>query len=79
MQGLVLNQAQKHDSGSGVMKIRTSPASYGVLCQELYDENKHIGMELDIDEFDGKTYAINLIHWFVRKVQLTFKCTAKLH
>ena len=55
------------------MKIRTSPASYGVLRQELWDEDKHFGMEKEKDELDGKEYAINVIHWFVKKVMSAYR------
>ncbi|KAI4143850.1 MAG: hypothetical protein L6R39_004427, partial [Caloplaca ligustica] len=67
VQGLVLNEAQQHETGNAVLKSRTSPASYGVLCKEPYDAEKHLGMQLERDELDGKLYAIDIIHWFVKK------------
>ncbi|KAL8934105.1 MAG: hypothetical protein Q9216_006076 [Gyalolechia sp. 2 TL-2023] len=67
VQGLVLNEAQQHETGNAVLKSRTSPASYGVLCKEPYDEEKHLGLELERDQLDGKLYAIDVIHWFVKK------------
>ncbi|KAL8744638.1 MAG: hypothetical protein Q9190_003143 [Brigantiaea leucoxantha] len=67
VQGLVLNQAQQHQTGSEALESRTSPASYGVLCKKPYDPEQHIGLELERDELDGKMYAINIIHWFVKK------------
>ncbi|KAL8831954.1 MAG: hypothetical protein Q9170_005080, partial [Blastenia crenularia] len=67
VQGLVLNEAQQHETGSAILKSRTSPASYGVLCKEPYDEEKHLGMALERDGLDGKLYAIDVIHWFVKK------------
>ncbi|KAL8726553.1 MAG: hypothetical protein Q9181_006007 [Wetmoreana brouardii] len=67
VQGLVLNEAQQHETGNAVLKSRTSPASYGVLCKEPYDPEKHLGMELERDPLDGKMYAIDVIHWFVKK------------
>ncbi|KAL9002314.1 MAG: hypothetical protein Q9188_004752 [Gyalolechia gomerana] len=67
VQGLVLNEAQQHETGNAVLKSRTSPASYGVLCKEPYDEEKHLGMALERDILDGKLYAIDVIHWFVKK------------
>ncbi|KAL9612600.1 MAG: hypothetical protein Q9167_002806 [Letrouitia subvulpina] len=67
VRGLVLNEAQQHETGSAVLKSRTSPASYGVLCKEPYDAEQHTGMELERDGYDGKMYAINIIHWFVKK------------
>ena len=68
VQGLVLNQAQQYDSGSGVLQSRTSPASYGVLRIELWNEDKHFGMKKVYEELDGQEYAVDLIHWFVKKV-----------
>lgn len=70
VQGLVLNQSQQHETGHATLHSRTSPASYGVLCKKLYDKHKHIGAELETDRHNGKQYAINLIHWFVKKVRL---------
>ncbi|KAI4162215.1 MAG: hypothetical protein LQ342_004235 [Letrouitia transgressa] len=67
VQGLVLNEAQQHETGNAVLKSRTSPASYGVLCKEPYDAEQHTGMEMERDSHDGKLYAINVIHWFVKK------------
>lgn len=52
-----------------MLKSRTSPASYGVLCKEPYDAEKHLSMQLERDEFDGKLYAIDIIHWFIKKVR----------
>lgn len=69
MQGLVLNKSQEHETGEATLQSRTSPASYGVLCKHEYDKTKHIGCQLETDELDGKQYAINLIHWFVKKVK----------
>lgn len=71
VQGLVLNEAQQHETGNAVLKSRTSPASYGVLCKEPYDAEQHTGMEMERDSHDGKLYAINVIHWFVKKVWCT--------
>lgn len=67
VQGLVLNKSQEHETGEATLQSRTSPASYGVLCKHEYDKTKHIGCQLETDELDGKQYAINLIHWFVKK------------
>ncbi|KAL9601205.1 MAG: hypothetical protein Q9219_002705 [cf. Caloplaca sp. 3 TL-2023] len=67
VQGLVLNEAQQHETGNAVLKSRTSPASYGVLCKEPYDQDKHVGIELERDEHDGKLYAVDLIHWFLKR------------
>ncbi|KAI4203188.1 MAG: hypothetical protein LQ350_002064 [Teloschistes chrysophthalmus] len=67
VQGLVLNEAQQHETGSATLKSRISPASYGVLCKEPYKVEKHLGMDFETDELDGKLYAIDVIHWFVKK------------
>ena len=68
VQGLVLNQSQQRVTGHATLQSRTSPASYGVLCKHQYDKDKHISLKIETDEHDGKQYAINLIHWFVKKV-----------
>ena len=70
VQGLVLNQSQQHEIGHATLQSRTSPASYGVLCKQEYNKEKHIGAKLETDEHDGKLYANNLIHWFVKKVNV---------
>ena len=67
VQGLVINQVERLKVGRAVLKSRTCRASYGVLCEKEYDKSKHLGMKVATDELDGKLYAINLIHWFVRK------------
>ncbi|KAI4241365.1 MAG: hypothetical protein LQ352_007465 [Teloschistes flavicans] len=67
VQGLVLNEAQHHETGSAALKSRVSPASYGVLCKQPYNEDKHLGLEIEKDDLDGKLYAIDVIHWFVKK------------
>lgn len=64
----MLNEAQQHETGSATLKSRISPASYGVLCKEPYKVEKHLGMDFETDELDGKLYAIDVIHWFVKKV-----------
>ena len=72
VQGLVTDQVQRNKHGGrAVLKSRTSPANYGVLCQKLYDEVEHIGLkDIEIDELDGKRYITNLIHWFVKRVSV---------
>lgn len=67
----MLNEAQHHETGSAALKSRVSPASYGVLCKQPYNEDKHLGLEIEKDDLDGKLYAIDVIHWFVKKVWLS--------
>ena len=70
-----MHHAQQREYGTAVLKSRTSPASYDVLCVEPYNEEEHTGCELARDEFDGKMYAVNIVRWFVKKVNLCYHLT----
>ena len=67
VQGLVINQVERLKFDRAVLKSRTCKASYGVVCEKEYNESKHLGMKVVTDEIDNKVYAIELIHWFIRR------------
>ncbi|KAL8822328.1 MAG: hypothetical protein Q9191_006937 [Dirinaria sp. TL-2023a] len=79
VQGLVVNHAQQRESGVATLKSRNSPVSYGVLCQEPYDKEKHVGYDLWKDDIDGKMYAVDVIRWFINKGDAVEPDTHKSH
>ena len=66
--GLVTARAQRCKVGVDIYSKRCSPVSYGILCRERWDENKHQGEDFKVDEFEKEKWAINQISWFLRQV-----------
>ncbi|KAH0545359.1 hypothetical protein FGG08_000500 [Glutinoglossum americanum] len=67
--GLVMDRIQKLTLGQSIMETRCCRASYGMVCMELYNSTKHIGMETWTDPLDQKMYVKEQIDWFVKKGQ----------
>ncbi|KAL4866710.1 hypothetical protein BDV12DRAFT_198929 [Aspergillus spectabilis] len=67
VQGQVMNRIQqlKSHSAPPVFNHLYSPVSYGVICDWVYDPNRHMGEMTRYDERNGKTYAVNQIDWLV--------------
>lgn len=66
--GLVIARSQKLRGGTDVYAQRCSPVSYGLLCREIYDPEKHQGETLERDEFTNTTWALGQVNWIVRRV-----------
>lgn len=68
--GLVIDRLQQLSNELPVIPIRSSYASYGILCRELYNEQKHhSGQHPRKNKLDGRKYARNQIDWLVLKGQ----------
>jgi hypothetical protein len=66
-----MDRIQKLNLGHSIMEIRCCRASYGMVCMELYDKLKHIGLETWTDPLDQKVYVKEQIDWFVKKVRVS--------
>lgn len=67
--GLVIDRLQNFSSLLPVIPMRSSNASYGILCKERYSSKKHPGQSPSRNPLDGKKYAGKQIDWLVRKGQ----------
>lgn len=67
--GLVLDRIQQIKRGVVTFGSRCSPVSYGIICDKIYDPEKHIGAPVRLDPRDKRTYAIDQIDWLVIQVR----------
>ncbi|CAG9951202.1 unnamed protein product [Clonostachys rosea f. rosea IK726] len=68
IRGLLLDQQQKLETGSHVLKTRIARASYGVLVKVPYSAALHASEDTEVDRFDrDRTWALRQIHWLIRK------------
>lgn len=42
--------------------------SYGIVCDKLYDPEKHISEPVRLDPRDKKTYVVDQVDWLVIQV-----------
>ncbi|KAM3417239.1 hypothetical protein BST61_g5498 [Cercospora zeina] len=68
--GLVMARTQALRGAPEVLSSRRSHVSYGVLCREVYDSEKHQGEDVTQDAFDKKRYAEKQVHWFITQGQI---------
>jgi molecular chaperone DnaK (HSP70) len=68
--GNVADRVAKLRSGQSVLGWRCCRASYGTKCKMLYNPNNtdHIGQRTEVDIMDGKTYVVDCVDWFIKKV-----------
>lgn len=66
--GLVLDRIQQLKRGVVMFGSRCSPVSYGIVCDLLYDPEKHIGEPVRRDPRDNNLYAVDQIQWLVVQV-----------
>jgi len=68
--GNVADRVAKLRSGQSVLGWRCCRASYGTKCKMLYNPNNkdHIGQRTEVDIMDGKTYIVDCVDWFIKKV-----------
>src|SRR5271168_1836798 len=52
--------------GTSVLRIRRCRASYGILCNEIYNKTKHREREPEILA-DNRKYVSGHIQWFIKK------------
>jgi hypothetical protein len=53
--------------GTSVFSTRRSRFSYGVVCDEVYNKDKHSRQNSVKNPLDGTKYALNQIAWFICK------------
>lgn len=51
-----------------MLKERISRFSLGVICDEVYNAERHVNAEIYVSPDDRKRYARAQIEWFIRKV-----------
>lgn len=42
--------------------------SYGILCRERYDPEKHAGEQVSKDDYDDETWVVDQIAWIIKQV-----------
>lgn len=47
---------------------RCCPVSYGILCRERYDPEKHAGEQVSKDDYDDETWVVDQIAWIIKQV-----------
>lgn len=69
--GLVMARTQTIRGGAEIYGKRCAPVSFGILCRERFDPEKHVMDEIAADEYEPETkWALNQISWIIRKVSL---------
>lgn len=73
VRGLLEDHKQKMETGNmPVLATYIARASYGVVVREPYSPDRHIGEQLEQDQFDpNQTWAVNQIEWIIRKVWIS--------
>ncbi|KAF0642283.1 hypothetical protein FPSE5266_04016 [Fusarium pseudograminearum] len=69
VRGLLEDQKQKRETGNKpVLATYIARMSYGIVIREPYNPMRHVGEQLETDEFDSaQRWAVNQIEWFIRK------------
>ncbi|KAH6665977.1 hypothetical protein B0J14DRAFT_660111 [Halenospora varia] len=65
--GLVYDRMQRVLHGTSVFRVRRCRASYGLLCDVIYNKAEHKDRKYFINEVDGRKYVRDQIQWFVKK------------
>src|ERR1039457_4796438 len=63
--GLVFDRMQRLVHGTSVLPGNLCRASYGILCNRIWNKSEHRAREPYNDPIDGKKYASDCIEWFV--------------
>ncbi|KAJ5510948.1 hypothetical protein N7453_003051 [Penicillium expansum] len=63
--GLVLDRIQQIKRGVVTFESRCSPISYGIICDKIYNSERHVGERVRVDPRDKNTYVIDQIDWLV--------------
>lgn len=67
--GLVLDRIQQIKRGVVTFESRCSPISYGIICDKIYNSERHVGERVRVDPRDKNTYVIDQIDWLVIQVR----------
>ncbi|KAJ5930577.1 hypothetical protein N7466_006070 [Penicillium verhagenii] len=73
--GQVMNRIHQLKQGSHTLQSLFSRVSYGVICDQPYDPNRHTGESVRRDKLDKRMYAVQQIDWMVRQVCLRYSPT----
>ncbi|PLB51203.1 actin-like ATPase domain-containing protein [Aspergillus steynii IBT 23096] len=65
VQGQIMNRVQQLKQGASAFNSLYSRVSYGVICDQLHDANRHLREPVRFDERDGKKFAVGQIDWLV--------------
>lgn len=65
--GLVAERTQMVTQGVVAIRERRSRLSYGVVCDQTYREQKHLGEHVVRDPRDGKRWAKAQIEWIIKQ------------
>ncbi|KKK15548.1 hypothetical protein ARAM_004684 [Aspergillus rambellii] len=65
VQGQVINRIQEIKHGATALQSLYTRNSYGVICDQLYDPEKHVGQPVRYDERNKKRYAVQQIEWLI--------------
>jgi hypothetical protein len=68
--GLVADRVQMVTQRVTAIRDRPARLSYGVVCDQLYKEEKHAGENVFTDARDGKRWARFQIEWIIKQVCL---------
>ncbi|KAL4914331.1 hypothetical protein BDW62DRAFT_145246 [Aspergillus aurantiobrunneus] len=63
--GLVLDRIQQLRQGVVMFGSRCSPVSYGIVCDIIYDPEKHLGERVRRDPRDDNLYAVDQVEWLI--------------
>ncbi|KAF8866590.1 hypothetical protein BDZ45DRAFT_578820 [Acephala macrosclerotiorum] len=69
VKGLVLDRMLRMTTGKAVLRERLARASYGVVCDVVYDPRRDIGHTPYKDPLDGRLWLKNHIIWVIKKGQ----------
>ncbi|KXT02455.1 hypothetical protein AC578_7826 [Pseudocercospora eumusae] len=66
--GLVMARTQTIMGGAEIYGKKCSPISYGILCRERYDPQKHMLDDVVGDEYEPEVkWALNQVSWIIRQ------------
>ncbi|KAI9771495.1 MAG: hypothetical protein M1840_002115 [Geoglossum simile] len=68
-QGLVMDRIQKLKFNRSIIDERCCRKSYGMVCMEPYNKDKHLGQRTWKDPLDKKLYVPEQIDWFIKQGQ----------
>ncbi|KAI1611880.1 hypothetical protein EDD37DRAFT_651436 [Exophiala viscosa] len=67
VRGLVGYRTQQIGQRSTPIVGRCAPVSYGVVVNQRYDQDRHLGQRVVRDNRDGKKWAVDQIEWLICK------------
>lgn len=65
--GLVMSRVQSIRGGPEMYALRMCPASFGIICREVYNPSVHQGEDIVEDPYDKKRWAERQINWIIKQ------------